>query len=199
MFENDPEWESFKNEIIVHKSDMIRFLQDWRENHSSLYALLLHLPLTLFHVEYADPENEEQEWLTLRELISEIGYYHLADDIFSIHFRTYLYRSEWDACCPGRKKYGDYFCGVEQMQYYSRMRFQAFPDYFELILAYHMRETMMDEGVFEVDEELCRKYGLTTEEIDAFRQDVEACREKLLDEFAGEAQRFQSIVKHYRS
>lgn len=81
---------------------------------------------------------------------------------------------------------------------YSQLGFREFPDAFELMLAYWLREAMLEGETFEVDEAVCRERGLTTEQIGNLRQAFDECRDKLLDEFLCEARRYRLIVKRYR-
>lgn len=81
---------------------------------------------------------------------------------------------------------------------YSQLGFSELPDAFELMLAYWLREAMLEGETFEVDEAVCRERGLTTEEIGNFRQAFDECRDKLLDEFLCEARRYRLIVEWYR-
>lgn len=185
---------------FVRKPDMLRYIENWKVNHPNFYALLFHIPRPMFRLEIGTLIREQRNYfeLTFPELIDKLDSIHPTKDVISVCFRTYLYRSEWDACCPKRRDYPFYFCGVENTASYSQLGFREFPDAFELMLAYWLREAMLEGETFEVDEAVCRERGLTTEQIGNLRQAFDECRDKLLDEFLCEARRYRLIVKRYR-
>ena len=164
----------------LYKKHLVRIFEFWKEYRPAFYTLLSNLPLTSFRIVADDDYRETLDEWTVPGFLEHLDLFHERLTYFSVHYQTYLYRSEWDDCAPNWRKSSEYFCGVERSSIRHPRALLDLSELFEPILACQLRESMLEGERFDL-EPVYRV--LSTEARTQFEKMVQECSDRLRGEF----------------
>lgn len=182
-----------ETEKAIFAKDLLDFFVELRKKHHHIFAILSHVPLTAFRILAADGTQTDR--ISINEFLKKSPGYHPRRTLFTVRYRTYRFKEERTRKLVNLE-YGDIpFNGIEQVTCDTPESLDGIIGKFESILAYLMREALLEGRPFRFDGYTCRELKLTTDDVEAFRHTASRCHARIIKEFADDYLRLGKILK----
>ncbi len=180
---------------IILEQDLTGFFEKLGQEHRPIFQLLRHVPPATFRILVDDDSDKRPEAITLDDFLRRAGRsFHPRTTLFTVKYRTYLFQSEWRSCAPYIESLDRPFNGEEQVACSSPEQLEGIVENFEGLLAYFMREALLEGYPFRLDRETCREFGFRTDDVQALRRTVARCHARIIREFAADYLRLGEIL-----
>lgn len=181
---------------LIFVKDLTNFFDELQREHRSVFLILNHVPLKTFRILVDDDTSGRPEAISLKEFLRRArrDAFHPRATFFVVKYRTYLFQSEWEFCAPYIESLDRPFNGEEQAVCTSPEQLQEIADNFENILAYFMRDALLEGRPFRLDPDTCREFGFKAEDVQALRRTVSRCSARIIREFAADYLRLGEIL-----